>query len=177
MKLFLSSQHLTSLILSVSIWNRESVKTRRQPAVAAYRSCEWYKHKYLPTRVKPERTDQLSVLGSVFCCFWKFYIFVRSRRRHRVHTASASSFPCWHEIIPRCSSSVPKDGLKSQSVFDEIRMSYIKELGKAIVRREENSSQNWQRFYQLTKLLDSMHDVRVPRFCAEIRRRSESIHK
>lgn len=58
-----------------------------------------------------------------------------------------------------CGFSVPKDGLKSQSVFDELRMSYIKELGKAIVKREENSSQNWQRFYQLTKLLDSMHDV------------------
>uniref|UniRef100_A0AAY4EBX5 Glucocorticoid receptor n=2 Tax=Denticeps clupeoides TaxID=299321 RepID=A0AAY4EBX5_9TELE len=56
-------------------------------------------------------------------------------------------------------STVPKDGLKSQSVFDDIRMSYIKELGKAIVKREENSSQNWQRFYQLTKLLDSMHDM------------------
>ncbi|KAL0175607.1 hypothetical protein M9458_027937, partial [Cirrhinus mrigala] len=56
-------------------------------------------------------------------------------------------------------STVPKDGLKSQSVFDDLRMSYIKELGKAIVKREENSSKNWQRFYQLTKLLDSMHDV------------------
>uniref|UniRef100_A0A3P8TUC7 Glucocorticoid receptor n=1 Tax=Amphiprion percula TaxID=161767 RepID=A0A3P8TUC7_AMPPE len=56
-------------------------------------------------------------------------------------------------------STVPKDGLKSQTVFDEIRMSYIKELGKAIVKREENSSQNWQRFYQLTKLLDSMHEM------------------
>ncbi|MCJ8735705.1 hypothetical protein PDJAM_G00250550 [Pangasius djambal] len=56
-------------------------------------------------------------------------------------------------------STVPKDGLKSQSVFDEIRLSYIKELGKAIVRRDESSSQNWQRFYQLTKLLDSMHDM------------------
>ncbi|KAL2077543.1 hypothetical protein ACEWY4_027047 [Coilia grayii] len=56
-------------------------------------------------------------------------------------------------------STVPKDGLKSQSVFDEIRMTYIKELGKAIVKRKENSSQNWQRFYQLTKLLDSMHDM------------------
>lgn len=54
---------------------------------------------------------------------------------------------------------MPKDGLKSQAVFDDIRMSYIKELGKAIVKREENSSQNWQRFYQLTKLLDSMHEV------------------
>uniref|UniRef100_A0A4W5K4D9 Nuclear receptor subfamily 3, group C, member 1 (glucocorticoid receptor) n=1 Tax=Hucho hucho TaxID=62062 RepID=A0A4W5K4D9_9TELE len=58
-------------------------------------------------------------------------------------------------------STVPKDGLKSQAVFDEIRMSYIKELGKAIVKREENSSQNWQRFYQLTKLLDSMHEVHI----------------
>ncbi|XP_057706061.1 glucocorticoid receptor isoform X2 [Corythoichthys intestinalis] len=56
-------------------------------------------------------------------------------------------------------STVPKDGLKSQAAFDEIRMSYIKELGKAIVKREENSSQNWQRFYQLTKLLDSMHEM------------------
>ncbi|XP_072573827.1 glucocorticoid receptor isoform X2 [Paramormyrops kingsleyae] len=56
-------------------------------------------------------------------------------------------------------STIPKEGLKSQAVFDEIRMSYIKELGKAIVRRQESSSQNWQRFYQLTKLLDSMHEL------------------
>ncbi|KAJ7997223.1 hypothetical protein DPEC_G00226740 [Dallia pectoralis] len=56
-------------------------------------------------------------------------------------------------------STVPKDGLKSQAVFDEIRMTYIKELGKAIVKREENSSQNWHRFYQLTKLLDSMQEM------------------
>ncbi|KAI1903038.1 hypothetical protein AGOR_G00023080 [Albula goreensis] len=56
-------------------------------------------------------------------------------------------------------STVPKDGLKSQAIFDEIRMSYIKELGKAIVKREENSSQNWQRFYQLTRLLDSMQEM------------------
>lgn len=59
-----------------------------------------------------------------------------------------------------CLRAVPKDGLKSQAVFDEIRMTYIKELGKAIVKREENASQNWQRFYQLTKLLDSMQEVR-----------------
>lgn len=38
-------------------------------------------------------------------------------------------------------------------------MTYIKELGKAIVKREGNSSQNWQRFYQLTKLMDTMHEV------------------
>ncbi|KAF7697415.1 glucocorticoid receptor-like isoform X1 [Silurus meridionalis] len=56
-------------------------------------------------------------------------------------------------------STVPNDGLKSQAVFDEIRLSYIKELGKAIVKRDESSSQNWQRFYQLTKLLDSMQEM------------------
>ncbi|MCI4386289.1 hypothetical protein PGIGA_G00060590 [Pangasianodon gigas] len=56
-------------------------------------------------------------------------------------------------------STVPKDGLKSHAVFEEIRLSYIKELGKAIVKRDENSSQNWQRFYQLTKLLDSMQEM------------------
>uniref|UniRef100_A0A3Q2Q9J2 Glucocorticoid receptor n=1 Tax=Fundulus heteroclitus TaxID=8078 RepID=A0A3Q2Q9J2_FUNHE len=56
-------------------------------------------------------------------------------------------------------STVPKEGLKCQAVFDEIRMTYIKELGKAIVKREENTSQNWQRFYQLTKLLDSMQEM------------------
>nr|AAT41627.1 glucocorticoid receptor [Dicentrarchus labrax] len=49
-------------------------------------------------------------------------------------------------------STVPKDGLKSQAVFEDIRMSYIKELGKAIVKREENSSQNWQRFYHIPLL-------------------------
>lgn len=47
-------------------------------------------------------------------------------------------------------------------------MTYIKELGKAIVKREGNSSQNWQRFYQLTKLLDSMHDVSPDRNAAGI---------
>ncbi|XP_043925085.1 glucocorticoid receptor isoform X2 [Protopterus annectens] len=56
-------------------------------------------------------------------------------------------------------STVPKEGLKSQAVFEEIRMTYIKELGKAIVQKERSSTQNWQRFFQLTKLLDSMHDV------------------
>ncbi|XP_053702344.1 glucocorticoid receptor-like isoform X2 [Synchiropus splendidus] len=56
-------------------------------------------------------------------------------------------------------STVPTAGLKSQAVFNDIRMSYIKELGKAIVKREVDSSQNWQRFYHLTKLLDSMQEM------------------
>ncbi|XP_039631108.1 glucocorticoid receptor [Polypterus senegalus] len=56
-------------------------------------------------------------------------------------------------------STVPKEGLRSQKIFDDLRMTYIRELGRAIVKREENSSQNWQRFYQLTKLLDNMHEL------------------
>nr|4LTW_A Chain A, Ancestral Steroid Receptor 2 [unidentified] len=56
-------------------------------------------------------------------------------------------------------STVPKEGLKSQASFDEMRMNYIKELNRAIAKKENNSAQNWQRFYQLTKLLDSMHDL------------------
>lgn len=68
--------------------------------------------------------------------------------------------------------AVPKEGLKSQSLFEEIRMTYIKELGKAIVKREGNSSQNWQRFYQLTKLLDSMHDVSSQMIAADLPEKS-----
>ncbi|XP_069508558.1 glucocorticoid receptor isoform X2 [Ambystoma mexicanum] len=78
---------------------------------------------------------------------------------------SYDEYLCMKALMLLC--TVPKDGLKSQALFEEIRMTYIKELGKAIVKREGNSSQNWQRFYQLTKLLDSMHDVveTLLRFC------------
>lgn len=80
-----------------------------------------------------------------------------------LHTLVTVTFHSWFFVfvcVRSSSPAVPKDGLKSQAVFDDIRMSYIKELGKAIVKREQNSSQNWQRFYQLTKLLDSMQEVR-----------------
>ncbi|XP_041052369.1 mineralocorticoid receptor isoform X2 [Carcharodon carcharias] len=55
--------------------------------------------------------------------------------------------------------TIPKDGLKSQASFDEMRTSYIKELRRVIARNENNSGQNWQRFYQLTKVLDCMHEL------------------
>ncbi|XP_019280113.1 glucocorticoid receptor isoform X1 [Panthera pardus] len=85
----------------------------------------------------------------------KHMLFVSSEL-HRLQV-SYEEYLCMKTLL--LLSSVPKEGLKSQELFDEIRMTYIKELGKAIVKREGNSSQNWQRFYQLTKLLDSMHDV------------------
>lgn len=85
----------------------------------------------------------------------KHMLFVSSEL-HRLQV-SYEEYLCMKTLL--LLSSVPNEGLKSQELFDEIRMTYIKELGKAIVKREGNSSQNWQRFYQLTKLLDSMHEV------------------
>ncbi|XP_040261987.1 glucocorticoid receptor isoform X2 [Bufo bufo] len=70
---------------------------------------------------------------------------------------SYDEYLCMKTLLLLC--TIPKDGLKSHALFEEIRMTYIKELGKAIVKREGNSSQNWQRFYQLTKLMDTMHEV------------------
>ncbi|XP_004685373.1 PREDICTED: mineralocorticoid receptor [Condylura cristata] len=56
-------------------------------------------------------------------------------------------------------STIPKDGLKCQTAFEEMRTNYIKELRKMVTKCPNNSGQSWQRFYQLTKLLDSMHDL------------------
>ncbi|OXB54937.1 hypothetical protein ASZ78_013264 [Callipepla squamata] len=64
----------------------------------------------------------------------------------------------------RCNTNVafflvPLEGLRSQSQFDEMRTSYIRELVKAIGLRQKGVVANSQRFYQLTKLMDSMHDL------------------
>ncbi|KAM8938966.1 mineralocorticoid receptor isoform 2-T2 [Pelodytes ibericus] len=56
-------------------------------------------------------------------------------------------------------STVPKEGLKCQGAFEEMRVNYIKELRKIIMKTSHSSGQSWQRYFQLTKLLDSLHDV------------------
>ena len=56
-------------------------------------------------------------------------------------------------------STVPKDGLKNQAAFEEMRVNYIKEMRRAVGKATNNSGQTWQRFFQLTKLLDAMHEV------------------
>ncbi|KAJ7405317.1 Progesterone receptor [Pitangus sulphuratus] len=61
----------------------------------------------------------------------------------------------------KCLTFVPLEGLRSQSQFDEMRTSYIRELVKAIGLRQKGVVANSQRFYQLTKLMDSMHDVLI----------------
>ena len=52
------------------------------------------------------------------------------------------------------------EGLKSQKYFDELRRTYINELDRVVnYGRKFNCS---QRFYQLTRLMDSLQAVRPP---------------
>ncbi|XP_031753178.1 progesterone receptor-like [Xenopus tropicalis] len=51
------------------------------------------------------------------------------------------------------------EGLKSQTHFDDMRSNYIRELAKAIGLRHKGVIASSQRFYQLTKLMDSMHEL------------------
>ncbi|XP_053187663.1 androgen receptor [Scomber japonicus] len=51
-------------------------------------------------------------------------------------------------------SIIPVEGLKSQKYFDELRLSYINELDRLISYRIATNCS--QRFYQLTRLLDSL---------------------
>nr|XP_033796346.1 mineralocorticoid receptor isoform X1 [Geotrypetes seraphini]XP_033796371.1 mineralocorticoid receptor isoform X1 [Geotrypetes seraphini]XP_033796380.1 mineralocorticoid receptor isoform X1 [Geotrypetes seraphini]XP_033796391.1 mineralocorticoid receptor isoform X1 [Geotrypetes seraphini] len=55
--------------------------------------------------------------------------------------------------------TIPRDGLKCHVAFEEMRANYIKELRKIVTKGPNSTGQSWQRFYQLTKLLDSMHDL------------------
>ncbi|XP_077379829.1 mineralocorticoid receptor [Festucalex cinctus] len=56
-------------------------------------------------------------------------------------------------------STIPKEGLKNQAAFEEMRVNYIKELRRSVGKATNNSGQTWQRFFQLTKLLDAMHGL------------------
>ncbi|KAK3548902.1 hypothetical protein QTP70_021715 [Hemibagrus guttatus] len=56
-------------------------------------------------------------------------------------------------------NTVPLEGLKSQSQFDEMRQNYIRELSKAIQMKEKDVVGSSQRFYHITKLMDSMHEI------------------
>ncbi|XP_043120312.1 progesterone receptor [Puntigrus tetrazona] len=56
-------------------------------------------------------------------------------------------------------NTVPLEGLKSQTQFDEMRQNYICELTKAIQLKEKGVVASSQRFYHLTKLMDAMHEI------------------
>ncbi|KAM6323137.1 androgen receptor [Podargus strigoides] len=56
-------------------------------------------------------------------------------------------------------SIIPVDGLKNQKLFDELRMNYVKELDRIIACKRKNPTSCSRRFYQLTKVLDSVHPI------------------
>ncbi|XP_053167481.1 progesterone receptor isoform X2 [Hemicordylus capensis] len=70
---------------------------------------------------------------------------------------SSEEFLCMKALL--LLNTIPLEGLRSQNQFDEMRASYIRELVKAIGMRQKGVVASSQRFYQLTKLLDSMHDL------------------
>ncbi|TFK02525.1 Progesterone receptor [Platysternon megacephalum] len=70
---------------------------------------------------------------------------------------SQEEFLCMKSLL--LLNTIPLEGLRSQSQFDEMRASYIRELVKAIGLRQKGVVASSQRFYQLTKLMDSMHDL------------------
>lgn len=66
----------------------------------------------------------------------------------------------WNSVNVRLVvTSVPLEGLKSQAAFEEMRQNYIRELTKVIHLKEKGVVASSQRFYHLTKLMDSIHDV------------------
>ncbi|KAF6726301.1 Progesterone receptor [Oryzias melastigma] len=74
-------------------------------------------------------------------------------------------FLCMKAII--LLNTVPLEGLKSQAAFEEMRQNYIRELSKVIHLKEKGVVASSQRFYHLTKLMDSIHDIvkKVNLFC------------
>ncbi|XP_011609787.2 androgen receptor isoform X2 [Takifugu rubripes] len=65
---------------------------------------------------------------------------------------SQEEFLCMKALI--LFSILPVEGLKSQKYFDELRLTYINELDRIASYRMTNNCS--QRFYQLTRLLDSL---------------------
>ncbi|XP_045674015.1 progesterone receptor [Phyllostomus hastatus] len=56
-------------------------------------------------------------------------------------------------------NTIPLEGLRTQNQFEEMRANYIRELIKAIGLRQKGVVASSQRFYQLTKFLDNLHDL------------------
>lgn len=73
--------------------------------------------------------------------------------------SNAPSWACFPSPFCLHPTSVPVDGLKNQKFFDELRMNYIKELDRIIACKRKNPTSCSRRFYQLTKLLDSVQPV------------------
>ncbi|XP_032432731.1 androgen receptor [Xiphophorus hellerii] len=73
-------------------------------------------------------------------------------------------------------SIIPVEGLKSQKYFDELRLTYIKELDRLI--NYQMTTNCPQRFYQLTRLLDSLQMTvkKLHQFTFDLFVQAQSLH-
>uniref|UniRef100_A0A672JMX4 Androgen receptor n=1 Tax=Salarias fasciatus TaxID=181472 RepID=A0A672JMX4_SALFA len=73
-------------------------------------------------------------------------------------------------------SILPVEGLKSQKYFDELRLTYINELDRVI--NYQMSANCPQRFYQLTRLLDSLQMTvkKLHQFTFDLFVQAQSLH-
>ncbi|CAN9501692.1 unnamed protein product [Ophioblennius macclurei] len=73
-------------------------------------------------------------------------------------------------------SILPVEGLKSQKYFDELRLTYINELDRVI--NYQMSANCSQRFYQLTRLLDSLQMTvkKLHQFTFDLFVQAQSLH-
>ncbi|XP_055493313.1 progesterone receptor-like [Leucoraja erinacea] len=78
---------------------------------------------------------------------------------------SQEEFLCMKTLI--LLNTIPLEGLKSQTYFEEMRRDYIRELSRAINLQDKSVQSSSQRLYQLTKLMDSMHELvkKLHQFC------------
>ncbi|KAG7515981.1 androgen receptor-like isoform X2 [Solea senegalensis] len=73
-------------------------------------------------------------------------------------------------------SIIPVEGLKSQKYFDELRLTYINELDRLVNYRMATGCS--QRFYQLTRLLDSLQMTvkKLHQFTFDLFIQAQSLH-
>uniref|UniRef100_A0A8C5G6P7 Androgen receptor n=2 Tax=Gouania willdenowi TaxID=441366 RepID=A0A8C5G6P7_GOUWI len=73
-------------------------------------------------------------------------------------------------------SILPVEGLKSQKYFDELRLTYINELDRVI--NYQMAANRSQRFYQLTRLLDSLQMTvkKLHQFTFDLFVQAQSLH-
>ncbi|KAL4647714.1 progesterone receptor-like [Arapaima gigas] len=81
---------------------------------------------------------------------------------------SREEFLCMKALL--LLATVPLEGLKSQEQFAVMRQKYIQELTNAIQWKEPGAVGSSQRFYRLTKLMDTMHEIakKVNLYCLNI---------
>ncbi|XP_018581753.1 progesterone receptor-like [Scleropages formosus] len=67
-------------------------------------------------------------------------------------------------------NTVPLEGLKGHERFEEIRLDYIQELNQAIKMKEPSVSESSKRFSDLTRLMDTMHEIgkKIKLYCLNI---------